>query len=212
MPKYKKSGSVQFLGDISKTFHLPRNFYCPPTDLFNILEKRKSRHKFNAMELQDISTLLWFAQRKTASFSDPNRLKLPYPTAGALASVKTIVLRPDEEAWVYDIEGHKAEVLPASLDLCKNIRASANEFFTIDKGILLLFVVDRSFISQYYQTPDTLVLREAGVLLGTLGLLAEAFQLAYCPLGTTAEEWLINLLDTRKELIISVGAAVVGRR
>jgi len=192
---------------------LPREFNCPSADLFDLLEVRKSRREFQGMNIQDISTLLWFTQRQTATIpGTTDRVKSPIPTAGALASVRTVILGPSEEAWVYDAVKHRAEVLSASIDTCDGIRRSANEFFNIGEGLLLLFLAHRPFITRYYESPDSLVLREAGVLLGTLGLVAEALEFSFCPLGTTAEDWLIRLLGCGEQFMIPAGAAVVGRR
>jgi Nitroreductase family len=207
-----RKSSEQFF-NVVRSVSLPREFDCPPADLFDILEERESRRKFQAMSIQDISTLLWFAQRQTATIPGTiDRVKSPIPTAGALASVRTVVLRPSEDAWVYDAVEHRAEVLSIPVDTCNRIRISASEFFDIGEGSLLLFFAHRPFIARYYESPDSLVLREAGVLLGTLGLIAEALEFSFCPLGTTAEDWLISLLGGDEQVIIPAGAAVVGRR
>lgn len=198
---------------VVRSVRLPREFDCPPADLFDILEVRKSRREFRAMSIQDISTLLWFTQRQTATIPGTiDRVKSPIPTAGGLASVRTVVLEPSKEAWIYDTVGHRAHVLPAPIDICKRIRALASEFFNVGEGTLLLFFAHRPFITKYYETPDSLVLREAGVLLGTLGLVAEALKFSFCPLGTTAEDWLTTLLDCGEKVIVPAGAAIVGRR
>ena len=165
------------------------------------------------MSIQDISTLLWFTQRHTATIPGASdRVKTPIPTAGALASVRTVVLRPHEEAWVYDATKHRADVLSINIDACNDIRTSACEFFNIGDGALLLFFAHRAFVEMYYESPESLIQREAGVLLGALALVAEALKFSFCPLGTTAEDWLITVLGGSEQVIIPAGAAVVGRR
>jgi len=195
------------------SFDLPRNFTCPNIDLFDVLEQRSSRREYHAMNTHDISTLLWFTQRHTGNISDLiDRVKTPVPTAGGLASVRTIVMQPSEQAWIYEPQNHRAITLPASIDVCNSIRKLANKFFNIGDGTLLLFVASRPFISEYYENPETLVLREAGVILGTQALVAEALDFSFCPLGTTAKDWLLSLLGCGEETIIPVGASVIGRR
>ena len=100
----------------------------------------------------------------------------------------------------------------SEIRICEQIRTSANEFFNVGEGVILLFFACRPFITMYYDSPETLVLREAGVLLGTLNLVAEALKFSFCPLGTTAENWLVALLGGSENDIIPAGAAVVGRR
>ena len=211
-----KSENIPHLGkfwQVARTDRLPRKFYCPPTDLFDLLEARRSRRKFESMSLQDMSTLLWFTQRHIASIpSSMDRVKTPIPTAGALASVRTIVLRPREEAWLYSAANHGADVLPISIDVCNDIRTSASNFFEIGDGTVLLFFANQVLVTNYYKEPESLIQREAGVLLGVLALVTEALHLSFCPLGTTAEDWLINVLGASKQDIIPAGAAIVGRR
>lgn len=193
------------------SFDLPRNFTCPNVDLFDVLERRSSRREYHVMNMHDISTLLWFTQRHMGNIPD-HSVRTPAPTAGGLASVRTIIIQPSEQAWIYDPKKHRAITLPASIDVCNSIRKSANMFFNIEEGTLLLFVASRPFISEYYEKPETLVLREAGVILGIQALVAEALEFSFCPLGTTAKDWLLSLLDCGEETIIPVGAAVIGRR
>ncbi|MCU7804260.1 MAG: hypothetical protein KZQ96_13765 [Candidatus Thiodiazotropha sp. (ex Lucinoma borealis)] len=220
MPKPKNQNpdslprqSLEKCWKVVKSVRLPREFDCPTADIFDLLEVRKSRREFEAMSMQDISTLLWFAQRQTATISGTDdRVKTPIPTAGALASVRTIVLRPSEEAWVYGAVEHSAEVLSAPIETCDRIRRSANEFFNIGEGSLLLFFAHRPHVERYYESPDSLILREAGVLLGTLGLISEALEFSFCPLGTVAEDWLETLLASGEQVVIPAGAAVIGTR
>lgn len=204
---------MEIFWKVLRSARLPREFNCPSADIFDLLEVRKSRRKYEAMSIQDISTLLWFSQRHTATIpGTTDRIKTPIPTAGGLASVRTVVLAPNERAWVYDAAGHQAEILSTSIDTCDQIRASASEFLCVSKGTLLLFFAHRQFITKYYESPDSLVLREAGVLLGTFALVSEALEFSFCPLGTTAEGWLMNVLGCNEKVIIAAGAAVVGRR
>lgn len=192
---------------------LPREFYCPPYDFFDLLENRKSTREFDPLCLNDLSALLWFSQRHVRLDNfDQNRVRTPIPTIGSLASVQTIVVDQRFSAWVYNGEHHTACRLSSASEVSREIRSDANNFFQVGGGSLLLFVASRSYLEQYYRAPDALVLREAGVLLGTMALLAEAFDLAFCPLGTAAEDWLEKLLHVNKQTIVPAGAAVVGGR
>lgn len=220
MPKPKKNNhSIKDRNAFNKFFkvkseiNLPRELICPITDFFDILETRKTHRTFKMMSLKDISSLFWFSQRYTAKYDDlTNRVKTPIPTAGALASVQTLLITPSNDVWLYNPFNHRINVIESEVNSIKYIRKSASEFFEIGDGFILLFFSSRSFISEYYENPDSLVLREAGVLLGNLALIAEAFKLSFCPLGTTAKDWFNHLLDTSEQTIIPAGAAVVGRR
>jgi len=196
------------------SIELPITFSYPNSDLFSLLEQRKSRRSFGAVTIQDISTLLWFTQRRIGVYpGDSGRVKAPLPTAGALSSLKTIIVGSSNSAWLYNgRKQHKGEFLPISESQCNSIRRSASNYLDIGEGTLLLFFASRYFISEYYDSPDSLVLRDSGVVIGGMALIAEALGLAFCPLGTMAQDWVCSILDCSEERVVPGGAAVIGRR
>jgi len=62
--------------------------------------------------------------------------------------------------------------------------------------------------SAKYSSSSSLVWRDAGVLLGHIGLAAESLGLNYCPLGITGEPW-VSQLDSQGKLS-GVGLALLG--
>jgi hypothetical protein len=198
---------------ISEYIDLPRNFICPPTDLFKLLDNRRSRRIFIEITDQDLSSLLWFTQRHTGIFSNQSdRVTTPIPTFGGLASVRTIVVQPNLTSWIYDPINHRAGIIDSSAEIKNNIRRDGMQFFNIANGSVLLFAASKQFVSEYYNDPNSLVLREAGILMGILALVSEALNLSFCPLGTPGTEWIFSLLNTNEEVIIPAGAAIIGGR
>ena len=189
---------------------LPRNFLLPPADLFDVFERRASRREFNEIDEQDISTLLWVTQRHIGGEED--RVKRPLPTAGALASVRTFVIGAGGEAWLYVPTGHKAAVLDVEAAIGRAIRAEAQRFLSVGKAAVMIYAADRKLISSYYDYPESLVLRESGILLSGMSLASEALGLAFCPLGTLGKAWLDMLLGDGEKVVIPGGAALVGGR
>lgn len=205
----------EHIWNISSYVDLPRNFSPPITDLFAVLEKRRSRRVFSEINTPTLSTLLWFSQRHTGTFPSPsNRVSTPIATFGGLASVRTLVLQPDLTCWIYDPTLHRAGIIKSddNVGQLQLIRREAGEFFSIGNGAILLFAASRSYVNSFYTEPESLVLREAGILTGTIALIAEALNLAFCPLGTSGGEWLCPLLSATEEIIVPAGAAVIGSR
>lgn len=196
---------------ILKNIDLPREFFLPNCDFFELLDRRRSRREFYKINDQKLSSLLWFAQRHTGYF--PNqRVTTPMPTFGGLASVRTLVLTSDLNCWIYDPENHSAKIIESDNVTKKAIRKEVDEFFPLNDGALLLFAASESFVRSHYADPVSLVLRESGILIATLALIAEAFELSFCPLGTLGQSWLISLSNTCEKIIIPAGAAVIGSR
>jgi len=199
--------------NIDKYIELPRNFTLPTIDLFEAFERRRTLREFKALTNQDISTLLWFTQRHTGTFPQtPNKVTTPVPTFGGLASVRTIVLNCDGNAWLYDPEFHRAGIINVSKATVKSIKQEANQFFDNGQGRLLLFAASRALVKVYYKHPDSLVLRESGVITAALSLVSTAFNFSFCPLGILGIDWINKLLNTSEKIHIPAGAAVVGNR
>lgn len=126
--------------------------------------------------------------------------------------MRTIIISQSIGAWVYDRKNHRAGVIATQPESVSSVVKGAQEFFDIGAGSILLFAADRPLIEKYYLNAESLVLREAGILTGTIALISEALGLAFCPLGTQGSEWTSLILGISEEVIIPGGAAVIGGR
>lgn len=185
----------------------------PQTALLDILRARQSRRDFSAINVDRLASLLWWSQRRTMVHEGNADLsKGPIPTAGGISSVRTVVVSRGEAPWIYDARNHRAGVLKTSQSQANEVFDDVETFMPPGDGCLLLFVAFSEYLEHYYRYPETLVLREAGVLLGVMALLSELLGLAFCPLGTQAHDWSASLLGLGKELVVPGGAALVGVR
>lgn len=219
MQKFNDPTPRRLVGDtkklpfsITKYINLPRNFAVNTGDIVEILDQRRSRHTTTAPTLQDISTLLWLTQREIShDKSNLDLIHLPYPSAGSIGSIRVLALNTDLGAWVYNRKSHGAEVLlvqSASLD---EIMQDANRFFEIGDAVILLFFAQKSVIARYYEHPESLILRDAGVILGVLSLVSELQHVSFCPLGTLGETWLTLLAGDENNELIPAGACVISK-
>ncbi len=81
----------------------------------------------------------------------------------------------------------------------------------IGKGTVFWFVADLARVGAKYRNPESLVWRDSGALLATLGVVAEALSLNFCALG------LHEIPSARKLLklpphVIGVGGCIIARR
>lgn len=74
----------------------------------------------------------------------------------------------------------------------------------------MLLVAEPGMYAAKYQACESLVWRDAGVLVGYLSLVAEVLGLDFCPLGSTGGSAL-GYLDQQPQLL-GVGVALVGGR
>lgn len=78
-------------------------------------------------------------------------------------------------------------------------------------GSIIVLVGDLVLISAFYENPGSLLFRDAGALLQTLALAAEAYGLGFCPLGLLGQE-IVESLGLDPMNAVPLGAAVLGRR
>jgi hypothetical protein len=87
----------------------------------------------------------------------------------------------------------------------------AEQIVAPGQGQLLWFCANVEKINAHYEHPESLIWRDAGVLLGVMALVAEALKLNFCPLGISGEPYLSAAFGTLGRLE-GVGGAILGSR
>jgi hypothetical protein len=111
----------------------------------------------------------------------------------------------------YDAVDHALFELPGSTDSAAAGRHAASVLVTLERGVLLGLVSEPGKTAAKYENHETLVWRDAGVVLGYMSLVAEALGLSFCPLGITGQPHLTDYLPDASPLQ-AVGLAVLGQR
>jgi hypothetical protein len=76
-------------------------------------------------------------------------------------------------------------------------------------GTLVSLVAEPGKTAAKYANHESLVWRDAGVVLGYMSLMAEALKLSFCPLGITGRPYVTDCLPNASTLQ-AVGLAVLG--
>ncbi|WP_169732561.1 hypothetical protein [Derxia gummosa] len=74
---------------------------------------------------------------------------------------------------------------------------------------MLALIVEPGKTAAKYVNPESLVWRDAGVVLGYMSIVAEVLGLSFCPLGITAHAELTNLFGPN-ECLFGAGLALLG--
>lgn len=121
-----------------------------------------------------------------------------------------VLVARDVEPWMrYDPVTHELVELLGSTDSAAAGRDVASHIIELRRGVLLGLVTEPGKTSVKYENHETLVWRDAGVVLGYMSLVAEALGLSFCPLGITGHPYLTAYLPAPTQLQAS-GLAVVG--
>jgi hypothetical protein len=110
----------------------------------------------------------------------------------------------------YDPVQHALFELPASTSNARYTVDAARSSLDLGHGSVLALVAEPGKTGSKYEDPDSLVLRDAGVVLGYMSFVAEALGLAFCPLGITGNPSLTQGLPSA-EALRAVGLAVIGK-
>lgn len=184
-------------------------------DLAAALSTRQTRRKFNVpVPLDELGRLLWLACRTFTSrpsgmgFDLENR---PYPSGGGIHPIHLVLQRSGSGALErYNTRDHSLEELPGSELMASCLREGANKALETQASTLIALVAEPGKTAAKYTHPASLVMRDAGVILGYLSLCSEVLGLSFCPLGMTGDEYLKRLDEQSK--LRGVGLALVSAR
>lgn len=89
-----------------------------------------------------------------------------------------------------------------------DVRRNMNAVVPAEVATLLLFAAEPGKTSAKYESANSLVWRDAGVLLGYLSIASESLGLNFAPLGVTGDPFTSELI--KQPGLVGVGAAWVG--
>lgn len=186
----------------------------PDTPRFaSVVESRRTRYSFAPLPDEQLAALMHLTCRVRATLAGPLSFKQSYrpvPSAGAIHPVHVVLHRPEDAVLHrYDPHKHGLRALDTSFDV-KNLRAIMHEVIDAPSATLLLFVAEPGLTESKYEAAASLVWRDAGVLLGSIAMAAEALSLNFSPMGVTGEPWAGRLIPGAP--LVGVGAAFVGAR
>ena len=184
-------------------------------DLVALLEQRQTRRDFQKpVEDAKLGEFFWLACRNRSSRPSrfgPDQESRVHPSAGAMHPIHVLACR-DAGPWMrYDPMEHALIEVPGSTGSAAAGRTAANRIFNLNQGVLLGLVAEPGKTGAKYKNHETLVWRDAGVVLGYMSLVAEALRLDFCPLGITGQSHLTDYLPEASQLH-AAGLAVLGRR
>lgn len=193
---------------------LPARSVPVSVDLLGLSEERQTRRAFGMLTEQQLGELLWLACRNRSTWASEfgvDQESRVHPSAGAMHPIHVLVGH-EGSAWQrYDPTGHSLVELPSTEASASSTRRSAADIIPLGSGTVLGLVAEPGKTQAKYENYESLVWRDAGVVLGYLSLMSEALGLAFSPLGLTGGHNVTEQLPGTHGLI-PVGLAVVGTR
>lgn len=183
-------------------------------DLVRLSGSRMSRRQFDLLPMNKLGDLLWLCCRAhstiPSNFGFEQQFR-PVPSAGAIHPIHILVQRSFQECWeIYDPERHALAAISTSEAMACAARQQANGIISCLNATLLLLVAEPGKTNAKYSNPESLIWRDAGVIIGALVTYAEALELSVCPLGATGNSYVAPLAAAG--VLVGAGMLLVGAR
>jgi len=193
--------------------YLPTPSKLPDASLVDVFQRRRSSRQFGELPLPSLAKLLWIVMRASVDHPtapQPAWEHRPAPSAGGRHPIHILAfLPPTGNVHLYDPTAH------ALLELdCKNAKLAPEFLATVDSvvplglGTLLWFVADYPKTLSRYRCGESLIWRDAGVLLASFSYAAEAMNIGCCAVGLTGDSWVTSTFGT--QALGGVGGLIVG--
>jgi SagB-type dehydrogenase family enzyme len=211
-PKAKVKRVPNFNFNISAYSSLPKASNDAKPLFFDILNSRKSERNFSKINVLQLSNLLWHSAKfKKVSMSKDGQLLLKRnnPSAGSIHAIDFFISLPEgkRNLFYYDPFTHRLAKLELNKTVFTNFFKDINERINCKNATIVWFGICPAIVESKYRFSESLIWREAGVLLMTVQLTAAALKLKSCPIGTLGEPYFSRLIGNG---IISLGGILVG--
>ncbi len=188
--------------------------HCFPIE--ETIMRRRSARSFGEISLTQLSRFLWSVS-KTKEIR-PRGIggsweRRSFPSAGGCHAIEILVARPTGQAPEfarYEPISHSLSTLPES-ELVRQLRSDVAKVLDPQQGTVLMFAGDTEKVGSHYEHGESLLWRDAGVLLGGASIVAEALELSFCPLGLTGQRSIPGIFPG-EDRFMGLGGLVVGSR
>jgi SagB-type dehydrogenase family enzyme len=189
----------------------------PQKNVFSVLERRQTRRDFHLLSYEQISQLLWYSIKRRSAVVDSGRYIWQHaatPSAGGCHPIDILIIGVADEAnavFYYDPIGHALAHIsePNEEARGKLQQVAIQSSGAKSLGTLFWFAAQPSKTHSRYNNPGSLIWRDSGALLATIGIIAEALSLNCCALGPTGNPMIARMING-KDFVVGTGGCIVG--
>lgn len=185
---------------------------------FRVLADRRSRRPLRPLSAHHLGAVLWFSAKEFARRGTPGAGNYwehrAVPSAGGCHPIDVLVRDGAKPrlAWKrYNPRSHglASLIIEDSSALRAHDRTLKPMVGELRNASLLWLLAQPNRTARRYHNPESLIWRDAGVLIGVIALVAEALGLACTPLGATGEPFLSRALGGRGK-VFGLGGILIG--
>lgn len=178
----------------------------------DVLNRRRSADSFLPLSEEGLSNFLHdVASLRQLDLADANRQRRYVASMGALHPTHLLLYRPRKGWFAYLPERHALGVLAVNQDSATAVRDIVREHHPSETATVLCLLSDCELAGNYYEHYVSLLLKDAGVLLGHASLVAAAHNLAFRILGRNGIKAVNALIPGLPFNSLASGLALLGQ-
>lgn len=206
-PRVKLTTRTRLPGlGICKRLPVPRS--ARSTSFDDVLNARISSRRLRQPTWVDIGSLLWLGARTRETLSTGAQHRAS-PSAGGIHPIEILVLNRSR-LYLYDAIVHGVRRINVPPTVINHLESVVSVLAPNGRGTVLVFAAHMKSTSAKYVHALSLVWRDAGAILATLGLCAASLDLGFCCLGVLGTETVASLYGDRA--VVAAGVCMFGRR
>jgi SagB-type dehydrogenase family enzyme len=184
-------------------------------EFFDVLHRRNSAPPLRVLTHSALSLLLWHAAAITSTAKDAAGRPVRRRAVASAGGIHPIDIYVEDDVNVvmrYNPLRHCLEIVPAvSRNQWRRKRSEVARAMRGKGGTMILLVADVAAVAARYRNHESLVYRDAGCMIATIQLTAEALGLSCVPLGFLGEA-LVKALHLDADRYIPCGVLCAGMR
>jgi hypothetical protein len=176
-----------------------------------VLKRRRSADSFPPIIDASLGNFLYgVASVQRFNSSDTNQQRRYVASMGALHPAHLVIYRPERGWFAYLPNSHALGSVRVNPDSAHAVRGLIRQHHSSETATVLCLLSDCELAANYYENYESLLLRDAGVLLGHASLVAAAYSLAFRILGRTGVRATETLIQELPFKALASGLALLG--
>lgn len=210
----KELAYEELVYSINSREFLPQPNHEITTPFFEVINKRRSRRNFRAISLEKLNILLWYSARTIEIASPVHGTRWehrPSPSAGGRHPIDIFIIDIKEAKitiYLYQNIPHALAHINVNNNKLLNFLVETEKILPRQDATILWLGAQFDRTLSRYQNGESLVWKDAGILISTIFFVAEALEINCCPIGITGEPCFSQLFQTTK--VKGVGGIYIG--